>query len=226
MTVAANHAKDCGRSEYCLDRAFMDTLVNLRNAGIQPAGGGPTLQDARRPAVVESHGIRLAVLGYDDIADYYHATPSRPGTAGLDLSTLADDVRAAAAVADVVIVMPHWGVEYTPDPSERQQQAAKIAIEAGATLVVGNHPHVVQAALPMGNGYAAFALGNFVFDQDWSVETTQGVVLETVFRGTRLAEVRFQPREIQRRLQPIFLEQTAGEPILRRIIDAAARLSR
>jgi poly-gamma-glutamate synthesis protein (capsule biosynthesis protein) len=225
MTVAANHAKDCGRAVYCLNRAFLDTLTNLRRAGIEPAGGGTSAAEARLPAVVTVNGTRFAILGYDDIADYYHATATIPGTAGLDLSTLADDVHAALKVADVVIVMPHWGTEYTPDPTGRQQQAAKIAIDAGATMIVGNHPHVVQAAAPLGNGYAAYALGNFVFDQDWSVETTQGVILEATFVGTRLAEVQFQPLEIHNRLRPVFLSPDDGAPILKRMMDAAARLS-
>jgi poly-gamma-glutamate synthesis protein (capsule biosynthesis protein) len=226
MTVAANHAKDCGRAVYCRNRAFLDTLANLRRAGIEPAGGGTTLADARQPAIVTVNGLRFAILGYDDIADYYHATATSPGTAGLDLSTLADDVHTTAKSADVVVVMPHWGVEYTPDPTDRQQKAAQIAIDAGATMVVGNHPHVVQAAAPLGSGYAAYALGNFIFDQDWSVETTQGVILEAVFRGTRLAEVSFQPLEIRNRLRPVFLSPGDGAPILQRMTDAATRLGR
>jgi poly-gamma-glutamate synthesis protein (capsule biosynthesis protein) len=226
MTVAANHAKDCGRAVYCQNRAFLDTLANLRRAGIEPAGGGATSSEARQPAVVTANGLRFAILGYDDIADYYHATATSPGTAGLDLSTLADDVRAAAKSADVVVVMPHWGVEYTPDPTDRQQKAAQIAIDAGATLVVGNHPHVVQAAGPLGSGYVAYALGNFIFDQDWSVETTQGVILEADFRGSRLAGISFQPLEIRNRLRPVLLSPSEGAPILQRMTDAAGRLGR
>jgi poly-gamma-glutamate capsule biosynthesis protein CapA/YwtB (metallophosphatase superfamily) len=224
ITVAANHAKDCGRAVYCQNRAFLDTLANLRGAGIEPAGGGTTLAEARKPAIVTVNGLRVAILGYDDIADYYHATATSPGTAGLDLSTLADDVRTAAKSADVVIVMPHWGVEYTPDPTERQQKAAQIAMDAGATMVVGNHPHVVQAAAPLDKGYVAYALGNFIFDQDWSVETTQGVILEAVFRGNRLAEVDFEPLEIRGRLRPVLLSPADGAPILQRMTDAATRL--
>jgi poly-gamma-glutamate capsule biosynthesis protein CapA/YwtB (metallophosphatase superfamily) len=226
MTVAANHAKDCGRAVYCQNRAFLDTLANLRKAGIEPAGGGTTLTEARMPAVVTANGLRFAILGYDDIADYYHATASSPGTAGLDLTTLADDVRAAAKSADIVVVMPHWGTEYTPDPTDRQQKAAQIAIDAGATMVVGNHPHVVQAAAPLGKGYVAYALGNFIFDQDWSVETTQGVILEAVFRGNRLAEVSFEPLEIHNRLRPVLLSPADGAPILQRMTDADSRLGR
>lgn len=224
ITVAANHAKDCGMAGACADAAFLDTLKNLRAAGIQPAGGGATLTEARRPAVVTVGGVRFAFLGYDDIAPYYHATDQSAGTAGLDLQTLPDDIRAARQVADVVIVLPHWGIEYTPDPSQRQQEAARTAIQAGATLIVGNHPHVVEAAGPLGDGYVAYALGNFVFDQDWSVETTEGVMLEATFQSSRLAAVRYLPIQIQNRLQPVFLSPADGQHILQRMIDATARL--
>ncbi|MGI8551074.1 MAG: CapA family protein [Dehalococcoidia bacterium] len=226
ITVAANHAKDCGGAGSCGDAAFLETLSRLRAAGIQPTGGGATLAEARRPAVLRAGGIRFAFLGYDDVAPYYHATEHGAGTAGLDPATLADDIRSAHQVADVVIVMPHWGVEYTADPTARQREAAKIAIDAGATLVVGNHPHVVQAAAPVGDGYVAWALGNFVFDQDWSQETTEGVVLEATFAGPHLAAVRFLPIRIQNQIQPVFLGSEAGKPILQRMIAAAAHLDK
>lgn len=224
ITIAANHAKDCGVSS-CGDAAFLDTLARLRAAGIQPAGGGRTLAEARLPAVVSAGGVRFAILGYDDIAPYYHADDQSPGAAGLDAATLADDIRAAKAAADVVVVMPHWGVEYTADPTPRQRDLARIAITSGATMVVGNHPHVVQAALPVGDGYVAFGLGNFVFDQDWSVETTEGVVLEATFRGSTLAAVRFLPHHIVGRLQPIFVGPAEGRHILQRMMTAAAKIT-
>lgn len=223
-TVAANHAKDCGTAGFCGDRAFLDSLANLRAAGIYAVGGGETLSEARRPVVVEVGGVRFAFLGYDDIAAYYHATPTSPGTAGLDLDTLADDVRAARRAADVVIVLPHWGEEYTADPTPRQVRGARIAVEAGAALVVGNHPHTVQAAASIGGGYVAWALGNFVFDQDWSVETTEGVILEATFLGTRLAAVRFAPVRIEGRLQPVFLDGPRRGAVLGRMMAAADKL--
>jgi poly-gamma-glutamate synthesis protein (capsule biosynthesis protein) len=223
VTVATNHAKDCGVSA-CGDAAFLDTLAHLSAAGIAPFGGGRNAAEAHRPVVLTAGGVRFAFLGYDAIAAYYHAGPDAPGTAALDGETLAADIQAARALADVVIVLPHWGEEYTPNPTRRQQELARRAVEAGAALVVGNHPHVVQAAAPIGEGYAAYALGNFVFDQDWSVETTEGVVLEATFRGSRLAAIRFLPVRIQGRLTPMFLGDSEGRPILRRIQEAARRL--
>jgi poly-gamma-glutamate capsule biosynthesis protein CapA/YwtB (metallophosphatase superfamily) len=89
---------------------------------------------------------------------------------------------------------------------------------------VGNHPHVVQAATPHGDGYVAYALGNFLFDQDWSRETMEGVLLETTFHGARLAAVRFVPYRIENRLQPVPAQGDDALRVLGRMIAAAAAL--
>ena len=225
LTVAANHAKDCGE-QACGDAAFLDTLERLDAAGIAHTGGGKTLAAARAATVLNVKGIRFAFLGYNDIGSaYYGAGEKSPGTAPLDLKTLDGDVRAAHAQADVVIVMVHWGTEYTPDPTDRQRAAARIAVAAGATLVIGNHPHVVQAIEALPGGFAAYALGNFVFDQDWSQETLEGVVMETVFDGTRLRQVSFLPLRIQDMHQPHFVTQVQGRPILNRMLQASLKLA-
>lgn len=224
ISVATNHVKDCGASGPCGDATFLDTIARLEAAGISAAGGGREVVEARRPVVMDSGGVRFAFLAYDDIARYYHATPETPGTAPLDAETIAADIAAARARADVVIVLPQWGEEYTPDPTGRQQEIAALAIDAGAAMVVGNHPHVVQAAAPRGEGYVAYALGNFLFDQDWSAETTEGALLEATFHGPRLVAVRFVPYRIENRLQPVPLPDAAAERVLRRMMTAAARL--
>jgi poly-gamma-glutamate synthesis protein (capsule biosynthesis protein) len=222
--VATNHVKDCGESGPCGDQTFVDTLALLRAAGIEPVGGGLNLAEARRPVILTAGGVRFAFLAYDDVAAYYHATDATAGTAPLDETTLSEDIQAARALADVVVVLPQWGEEYTPDPTERQQRIAALAIESGATLVAGNHPHVVQAATPTGDGYVAYALGNLVFDQDWSRETLEGVVLETTFHGARLVAVRFVPYRIERQLEPVPVEGEASTSILQRMMTAAETL--
>ncbi len=223
ITVATNHAKDCGASA-CGDAAFLDTLANLRAAGIAPVGGGATLAEARAPAIIEAGRARFAFLGYDAIAPYYHAGEAAPGTAPLREDYVREDVARAREVADVVIVMPHWGVEYTASPTASQRQMARAAVEAGATLVVGNHPHWVQANEMIGGAFVAYALGNFVFDQTWSVETQQGAMLEAVFWGAKLRGVRYLPVRIEDSHRPVLAGGAEGEQIMRRIWDATFAL--
>ena len=223
VTVATNHIKDCGASS-CGERAFLDTLANLRAAGIAPAGGGATLAEARSPAVLDADGVRFAFLGYDAIAPFYHAGPATPGTAPLTEAYVREDVAAARTRADVVIALPHWGVEYTSAPTPEQRRLGRAALEAGATLVVGNHPHWVQATDVVDGGFVAYALGNFVFDQDWSIETQQGAILEAVFWGARLRAVRYYPVRIVDGYEPVFAEPAEARQILERIFAASAAL--
>jgi poly-gamma-glutamate synthesis protein (capsule biosynthesis protein) len=224
MTVATNHTFDCGIAS-CGEQAFLDTLANLRSRGIQPVGGGTNLAEARRPAILTVKGVRFAFLGYDEILPANHATVDSSGTAPLDEATLREDVAEAAQQADVVIVEPQWGIEYTADPNERQRALARAAVEAGADLIIGNHPHWVEAAETIDDTFVAYALGNFVFDQDWSLETQQGVVLEAAFHGDRLAGVRFVPVHIYDEHQPRFAEPAEAQQILDRIWDASERLA-
>ena len=224
ITVATNHVKDCGQIGACGDEAFFATLENLRSRGIEYVGGGVDLAEARRPAILTVKGVRFAFLGYDEIASYYHAWPGVPGTAPLEEPYLREDVAAAATQADVVIVLPQWGVEYTYDPNERQQALAAAAFEAGATMVIGNHPHRVQAAQAAPGTFVTYALGNFVFDQDWSLETQQGAVLEAAFHGSQLKGVELHPVHIYDEHQPAFAEGTEAQQILDRIWEASARL--
>ncbi len=223
MAHAANHIKDCGISS-CGDRAMFETDANLRAAGIVPVGTGRNLFEARSPQVVERNGVYFAFLAYDDIATYYQASADGAGSAPLDPATIAEDVAAARKVANVVIIVPHWGVEYTADPSGRQREFARAAAAAGAAMIVGNHPHWAQAHEQIGSTFVAYALGNFVFDQDWSLETQQGAVLEATFTGTRLTSTRYTPIHIYDEYQPRLAEPPEAQQILDRIETASAKL--
>ena len=223
MTVATNHVKDCGQAA-CGDDAFFDTLANLRANGVEPVGGGADLAAARQPAIIEVRGVRFAFLGYDEIAPYYHAEPGVAGTAPLLEEYVREDIAAASQIADVVVFEPQWGVEYTAEPTLNQQLLAEAAVEAGADLVIGNHPHWVQATQVIGDVFVAYALGNFLFDQDWSLETQQGAVLEAAFHGSQLRGVRYYPIHIYDETQPRFAEPAEAQQILDRIWNASATL--
>ena len=235
MFTIGNHMLDCWLG--CSPAgALLDTLERLEEAGIATAGAGENLSAARAPAVVEvhtAHGfVRFAFVGYDSIAPWQSANASTPGTAPLDVASVREDVRAALELADYVVFGASWGVEYTADPTDSQREIAGIAIEEGATLVIGNHPHWVQAVEHFDDALVAYALGNFVFDQDWSVETTQGMVLELGFTPDRLIGYRIRPivirgdgGEARWIYRPEFVEPAAeGRPILDRIWQAQDRL--
>jgi poly-gamma-glutamate capsule biosynthesis protein CapA/YwtB (metallophosphatase superfamily) len=165
VSLANNHSLDYGRE------ALLDTLTRLGAARIASVGAGPNGVAARRPAVLERNGLRVAFLAYVDVPPdgsfsrgTWEATEARPGVAWLDLATLGDDIRVARAVADVVVVMLHFGREFATEPTAAQWTAARFAVDAGAALVLGSHPHMLQEVERYGEGVIAYSVGNFVFD--------------------------------------------------------------
>jgi poly-gamma-glutamate synthesis protein (capsule biosynthesis protein) len=224
VTIAANHVKDCGQRGYCGNKPFFDTIENLRNANILPVGGGANLAEARRPGILTAKGIRFAFLGYDEIGWFNFAEPTLPGTAPLEADYLREDIAVAANQADVVVVLPQWGVEYVADPTLRQRSLARVAVEAGADLIVGNGAHWVQAAEVIDRAFVAYALGNFVYDQDWSIPTQQGAVLEAAFHGPTLKGIRYHPVRILDKHQPNFAGPAEARQIMQRIWNASAAL--
>lgn len=200
VSVANNHADNAGVG------AFVDMLHTLRAHNIAYCGGGNTLAEARQPAIQTVKGVRVALLAYNEVPPGGpYAGPNSAGIAPVDLATLPHDIAAARQQADLVIPFFHWGIEYTKDPTSHQQQVARTAIDAGADMVLGSHPHWIQAMETYKGRLIIYCLGNFIFDQDWSVPTQEGALLHLYWRGTTLAGIRFVPYRIMDRCQPNFV---------------------
>ena len=219
VSIGNNHIRDAGA------KGILDTIKNLKKYGIRSTGAGANLAAARKPAVVETHGQKVAILGYDTIAKYYAAGPSTAGSAQLSKSVVRADIKKArAAGADVVIVYPHWGTEYTPRPFAAQQALARAIIDAGADMVIGNHAHWVGAMEIYKGRPIWYALGNFVFDQDWSEPTMEGITLELTFRGADLVQARMRPHVILDKSQPNFMDPAGtGRVVMGQLYDASKR---
>src|SRR2546421_690878 len=212
LSVANNHADNGGVEP------FVDMLHTLHEHNITTCGGGNNLTEAREPAIQTVKGSRVALLGYNEIPPGGpYADVNSPGIAPVDLKTLPQDIAAARKRADLVIPFFHWGVEYTKDPTTTQQQAAHLAIDAGADMVLGSHPHWVQAIVSYKGRLIIYCLGNFVFDQDWSRQTLEGCMLHLYWRGTTLASIRFVPYLIEDRCQPNIVSQAAAVDIFERM---------
>ncbi|HEY7591260.1 MAG TPA: CapA family protein [Candidatus Limnocylindrales bacterium] len=213
-----NHIRDAGAA------GIVQTIENLEKRGIASSGAGATLADARRPAMLEAGGVEIAVLSYDTIAKYYAASATRAGSAQLTAAAVRDDVAAARkAGADLVIVFPHWGVEYDATPFAGQQRLARAAIDAGADMVIGNHAHWAAAMEEYEGKPIWYALGNFVFDQVWSEPTMEGMTLELTFVGTDLRQIRMRPHIILDRAQPNFMDPDADGKIVMNQVWSASK---
>ncbi len=165
LSTANNHAFDQG------PKGVVETLQRLRDAGLVPIGTGATKAEAEQTAYLERKGIKLAFLGFSDIFNNdLDGTPSRPWVRKLDLDAACAAVAEARAHADAVIVSIHWGIEDHHEPTDRQQEAAARLVAAGADLILGHHPHVLQpvAWVYAGGrkGLAAYSLGNFISNQN------------------------------------------------------------
>ncbi len=159
VSLANNHAGDWGKA------GFADELARLQDAGLPFFGGGKTLHDARAPLILQSHGRRIALLGYNDFPPRaFAATRRSPGTAWLVEKQVAQDVRAARKQADLVLLYLHWGEELEETPTAEQQALARRLLDAGADAVIGSHPHVTQTIEWYGDKPIVYSLGNFLFD--------------------------------------------------------------
>ena len=195
MSVATNHIKNCGLNN-CGDRAFFDTLENLERVDILPIGAGKNLKEAMEPVVVEINGVRFGFVSLGQLEPIAFAAEDTPGIAVLTEDNLRSAILAAKEVSDVVIAMPHWGPEDVPMPIWSQRDLAKVAVAAGADLVVGNHTHVVQAIQEIDGVNVFYGLGNFVFDQNWDLHHQQGVILVVNFNGTEFVDYQLIPTHV------------------------------
>lgn len=159
-SLANNHAGDFGRQE------LLETRAALEKAGSRTFGAGATPGEAHKAAIIERKGVKIALLGYlDFFPRWFSVAPSLPGVAWLDEQQAALDIAAARADgADIVIVIPHWGVEFEPRASDRQRRLARALLDAGAHAVIGGHPHVVQDFEVYKGKPIIYSVGNFVFD--------------------------------------------------------------
>jgi Bacterial capsule synthesis protein PGA_cap len=220
VSIANNHIGDAG------DTGILQTIANLKKRGLQYSGAGKDLAAARKPAILETNGLKVAILAYDAIDPGDFASKDAPGSSQLTLRRVETGVAAARkAGADVVIVFPHWGVEYRGEPFARQQKLARDIIDAGADMIIGNHAHYAAAMEVYKGKPIWYALGNFVFDQDWSEFTMEGITLELTFHGAELRQVRMRPHIILDKAQPNFLDPAGdGRVVMGQVFDASRGL--
>jgi poly-gamma-glutamate capsule biosynthesis protein CapA/YwtB (metallophosphatase superfamily) len=232
VTLANNHSTNYG------NEVFLDSLENLTKNNIKYVGGGTNDKEAYEPVFFDISGVRFAFLNYNSIIGGVQAGPTTPGVSWIELKPWAEidsetsikrmekEVAEAKKKADVAAVCFHWGVEYQLNPIQSQIDVAHKAIESGASLIIGTHPHVVQSieyyeSPKDKNGFIAYSLGNFIFDQMWSEDTREGVILKCQFLNKDLTNLELLPYKIEDYCQPNLLDKDAGQPIIDRIFSAS-----
>jgi len=173
LSVANNHVGDWGRE------AYIDTLAHLRENEILYTGGGTDMQEAEQPTVIEKYGIKIGYLGFSDVGpEWMKASEDKAGLLLANNPRFDEIIGKASKLVDYLVVSFHFGEEYQTKYNARQEYLAHRAIDAGAKIIIGTHPHVVEDTEVYKNGFIAYSLGNFIFDQGFSENTMQGMLLE------------------------------------------------
>jgi poly-gamma-glutamate synthesis protein (capsule biosynthesis protein) len=173
VSLANNHIGDEG------EVGIASTTRYLSENGIQWVGVG-TSSEAYAPTIIEQHGFRIAFIAGNDpsvVHPSYCASPSRRGSACFDEARIAESIRMARTQADFIVFTMHAGTEYATSSSISQKRIARLAIDSGADIVIGHHPHVIQEREHYNGKWIYYSLGNFIFDQEWSRNTKLGLAL-------------------------------------------------
>jgi poly-gamma-glutamate capsule biosynthesis protein CapA/YwtB (metallophosphatase superfamily) len=197
--MANNHVLDYGRV------GLADTMAAARAAHFPVLGIGANATAAWKPYLVTIKGVRIAFLGVSQVAELassWVATDTRSGEANsINLHRTLAAVRAAKKIADVVVVVMHWGTEGQACPDANQLSLAPKLAAAGASIIVGSHAHILQGSGWLGHTFVAYGMANFLW-WETSYSTDTGVLLLTL-HGHRLAHVRFVPAMVSGTGQPI-----------------------
>ncbi len=191
VSVANNHSGDYGKA------AFLDEFLTLPRHGISPIGGGHDKQQAHTPVYKTVRGTTIAFLAYDEIIPYsFAADATTPGHAWLDEAALRQDVAKARHSADFVITFVHWGIEYFTSLTANQRHLAQVAIDSGADLVVGAHPHVIEPYEFYKGKLIVYSLGNFVFDYMYAEVVRRSSILTLTVQKNHLLSWKLVPARI------------------------------
>ncbi len=202
VSTANNHARDCG------GYGVEFTLDWLAKNGIASVGTAPTAAAAHRGTVLERNGVRFGFLAYTYDQSNGNHSDVDARVAMMDSEQVCDDVQSMRERADVAIVSMHAGAEYQSTPTPWQRGFARAAIDAGASVVVGHHPHVTQQVESYASGVIFYSLGNLVFDQFQRRETQRGLIADVRFIGSRIAGYGVIPVDIVRTAPRIATEHT------------------
>lgn len=204
-TLANNHSTNYGKE------GINQTVDILSQNNILVTG-------VHNIAYKEVKGVKFAFLGYNGIS------PLSPEISNINKDEIIRQINEAKSLSDFIVVLFHWGQEYSLNPQSSGEVApfdpieiGRFTIDNGADLVVGNHPHRVQGYEMYKGKPIFYALGNFIFDQMWSYETRIGAVLKVSLLGKNLDSFTLHPVRIENYSQPVFLEGEEKDVILKKI---------
>ncbi len=220
VTLANNHIYDYGPA------GVLQTRQNLDNAGLPFGGAGKNLQQAGQISYLDTHGLKVAIIACVAVGKAAWASSSKAGGLPCKNAYVLPRIAEARQHSDMVIMFPHWGVEYNRNPLPSQRRLAGDWVGAGADLIIGSHPHVPGAIEDIDGHVVIYSMGNFIFDQYWSTATMESIIPEMTFAGTRLVQLSLHPDIILDQAQPNLLDPARddGRALMKAIRNASTAL--
>lgn len=213
VTLANNHTLDMGVE------GLLDTMQHLDEAGLPHVGAGNNDTEAFEPVILETKGIKVAYLGLSRVVPVveWKAEKYRAGVAETyDTTRAVKAIAAAKEQADLVVVLVHWGKEREEQPEDYQRSYAREYIDAGADLVIGSHPHVLQGFEHYKGKWIAYSLGNFIFNMTTNEANAETGVLDARCTREGQCDLRFHPMKAVAS-QPARLAGEEAQQLLSRV---------
>jgi len=204
LSVTNNHSLDYGME------ALLDSISRIESQGIATLGAGINKEAAQKLFIRETQGTKIGMLAYTNTGSpLWEVGDTTFGVSWVDEHNLAEfsqRIKDAKKEVDILVVSIHFGEEYQKEPSSIQELIAKTTVGAGADLVIGHHPHVVQPVEQYQQGWIAYSLGNFIFDQGFSKETMEGLLFEVIIEDKKITRVSPRPVHLNYLFQPSLAE--------------------
>lgn len=214
VNLANNHSFDYGA------RGLEQTLVALEKEKILYCGAARNLEEARKAKIIEERGVRIAFLGYADVGKGFRASDGA-GVAPCIDDYVVEDVKKAKLEADIIVVSFHFGEERMRYPTRRQKQIARKAIDSGANIVLGHHPHVIQGIERYHHGVIFYSLGNFCFGGNENPRDKESMIANVVVSKDSVEDFYVIPVKISsdNNFQPYPVEGAEKSRIYSKIVE-------
>ncbi|MBT3349743.1 MAG: CapA family protein [Nitrospinaceae bacterium] len=236
VAFASNHCMDYGLEP------FVETMELLEKRGIAFSGSGRDIAEARTPVIIERKGVRVGFHTYVlNLPMGWGANPRKPGVAPIrqdplfgppyvdedELEAMAEDIKKTRSHVDVLLTTFHWGSSQSRTMTLSQQAAAHTAIDAGADLIIGQHPHILQGIEIYKGKAICHALGNLVLDHDHPMflpTVKESILVKCIIEDKKISRLSFVPVMIGEDGRPSI--QNEGDEMCGVILGTMDRISK
>jgi len=214
LSLANNHILDYG------EEALFETREVLDSQLIHHIGAGRNIREAREPVILKVKNKRFGFLAYSNtLPKEFWAEEDKPGTAYGKFSRVREDIKELKEKVDFLIVSFHWGNEEKISPQEYQRNLAHLALDNGADIILGHHPHILSGIESYKNGVIIYSLGNFVFGS-YSEKAKESAIFKFHFSKDKLQKLEIIPISVYNKrikFQPRILKDEEAERVLKGI---------